>query len=50
MPLGGILFQRRKEDVPLVKFMYLVFTCMPGELLYATQVSVVVFESCIFER
>ena len=26
MPLGGILF----EDVPLVEFMYLVFTSMPG--------------------
>ena len=21
----------RNEDVPLVEFMYLVFTCMPGE-------------------
>ena len=27
MPLGGIRF----EDVPLVEFMYLVFTRMPGE-------------------
>ena len=27
MPLRGILF----EDVPVVEFMYLVFTCMPGE-------------------
>ena len=27
MPLGGILF----EDIPLVEFMYLVFTRMPGE-------------------
>ena len=27
MPLGGILF----EDVSLVEFVSLVFTCMPGE-------------------
>ena len=27
MPQGGIL----SEDVPLVKFVYLVFTRMPGE-------------------
>ena len=28
-------------NVPLVEFVYLVFTCMPGELLKATQVIVV---------
>ena len=28
MPLGGILFF---EDVPLVEFMYLVFSCMPDK-------------------
>ena len=27
MPLGGIPF----EDVPLVEFMYIIFTRMPGE-------------------
>ena len=27
LPLGGTLF----EDVPMVHFMYLVFTCIPGE-------------------
>ena len=30
------------EDVPLVEFMYLVFTRMSGELPQATQVFVVV--------
>ena len=30
------------EDVPLVEFIYLVRTHMPGELLLATQVFVVV--------
>ena len=30
------------EDVPLVEFMYLVFTCMLGELPQETQVFVVV--------
>jgi len=24
-------FKREQEDVPLVEFVYLVFTCMPGE-------------------
>ena len=33
------------EDVPLVEFMYLVFTCMSGELPYVTQVFVVVLMS-----
>ena len=28
MPLGGILFF---EDVPLVEFMYFIFTRMPGD-------------------
>ena len=32
----------RFEDVPLVEFMYLVFTRMSGELPQATQVFVVV--------
>ena len=31
------------KGTSLVKFKYLVFTCMPGELPYATQVFVVVF-------
>ena len=30
------------EDVSLVEFMSLVLTCMPGELLWAIQVFVVV--------
>ena len=30
------------EDVPAVEFMHLVFTCMPGEIPWATQVLVVV--------
>ena len=32
----------RFEDVPLVEFMYLVFTRMSGELPQATQIFVVV--------
>ena len=31
------------EDVPVVEFMCLVFTRMPGELPWTTQVFVVVF-------
>ena len=38
VPLGGSFF----EDEPLVEFMYLVLTRMPGELLLVTQVFVVV--------
>ena len=39
MALGGASFF---EDVPLVEFMSLGFTRMPGELLLVTQVFVVV--------
>ena len=37
-PWGASFF----EDVPLVEFMSLGLTCMPGELLLVTQVFVVV--------
>ena len=35
------------EDVPLVETVYLVFTCMSGELSQVTQVFVVVLVLCI---
>ena len=35
------------QDAPLVEFMYLVFTRMPGELPWATRVFVIVFVLCI---
>ena len=48
MPLGGILFQRRKEDVPLVEFMYLVFTYMPGESYCTRLKSLLLYLSHVF--
>ena len=41
--LQDITIMLNAKDVPLVEFMYLAFTHVPGELLQVTQVFVVAY-------
>ena len=58
MPLAGILFVWFFEDVPLVEFVYLVFTRMTGEsdhgrlksLLFSGCTSGGVYVPCIYSH